>query len=397
LGGYQGGSSGTIEQSISYTASVALPTVTAITPNRGATLGGTAVTIVGTGIANASAVTMNGNAVGNYTVVNPTTITATTPMGAAGSSSVRVTTPGGQSSTNSLFTFVTPPTVASVTPTQGTSLGGNSIVITGTGFSNVIGVSIGGSPAASYVVNSTSQITEITPPGPAGNAAIIVNVNGASSTTNSLFSYVVPPTVTGVSPDTVTTLGGNSINITGTGFTLASHLTIGGVAAQNFTIQSDTLITATTPANTPGTKSIVITTPGGSNAANALISYVAPTTTTLASSQNPSAFLTLPTLTAQVASATPGVTGDVKLYRNDVLINTKAIDASGSVTFDLMLEHLPVGNHEFRAVYNGDKSVANYAASQSSLTHVVNKAVLPIALSNLTHLYNGAQGQRLPL
>lgn len=390
LGGYQSGSSGSISQTVSYTTSVAVPAVTSIAPNRGSTLGGTAVTITGTGFANATAVSMNGVALSNVIVVNPTTITALTPAGSAGSSSVRVATPGGVSANNSLFTYVTPPAIAGISPGLGSTLGGNSIVISGTGFSNVTGVTIGGNPAASYEVNSASQITAVTPPGTAGTAAIIISVNGADSAPSSLFSYVAPPTVTGVSPASGTTIGGNTVTISGTGFTLASGVAFGGVAAGGFTIASDTTITATTPAHTAGPKSIVITTPGGSNAATTFFSYVAPTTTTLASSQNPSAFLVLPTLTAEVTSPTPGLTGDVKLYRNNVLIDTQAINGSGIATFNLTVEQLPVASHEFRAVFNSDQSVANYASSEDTLTQVVQKAVLPIALSELTHVYNGS-------
>ena len=58
-----------------------LPTVSSVSPNSGPTAGGTAVTITGTNFAAGATVTFGGTAATNVTVVNSTTITATTPAG----------------------------------------------------------------------------------------------------------------------------------------------------------------------------------------------------------------------------------------------------------------------------------------------------------------------------
>jgi len=50
-----------------------------------------------------------------------------------------------------------------LSPASGLPMGGTSIVITGTGFTNVTGVSFGGIPAVSYVVNSPTRITAVAP------------------------------------------------------------------------------------------------------------------------------------------------------------------------------------------------------------------------------------------
>ena len=81
------------------------------------------------------------------------------------------------------------------------------------------------------------------------------------------------PTVSNVSPATGTTAGGTSVTITGTGFTGATSVTIGGSAATAVTEVNDTTITATTPAGSAGTASVVVTTPAGTNAANTLFTY----------------------------------------------------------------------------------------------------------------------------
>jgi fibronectin-binding autotransporter adhesin len=82
------------------------PIVTSITPASGSTAGGTSVTITGTGFTGASGVTFGGVAAANFTVVNDTTITATTAAGRAGPASVVVTTAEGGNVANTLYAFV---------------------------------------------------------------------------------------------------------------------------------------------------------------------------------------------------------------------------------------------------------------------------------------------------
>ena len=94
------------------------------------------------------------------------------------------------------------------------------------------------------------------------------------------------PTVTNVSPNSGSPSGGASVIITGTNFTGATGVTIGGIAATNVTVTSSTSITVTTPAGTAGTASVLVTTPGGANAANSLYTYKAAAPTIAAISPN---------------------------------------------------------------------------------------------------------------
>ncbi len=70
---------------------------------------------------------------------------------------------------------------------------------------------------------------------------------------------VANPTVTGVSPNRGSTLGGTSITITGTLFTGAITVTVGGVAATSPTVVNATTATAITPAGTAGAQNVVLT------------------------------------------------------------------------------------------------------------------------------------------
>jgi hypothetical protein len=86
------------------------PTVTSVTPNSGPTAGGTAITITGTEfVAGQTTATLGGAALLNPTVVNATTITATTPPGAAGAANIVVTVGLSSGSLTGAFTYVPPP------------------------------------------------------------------------------------------------------------------------------------------------------------------------------------------------------------------------------------------------------------------------------------------------
>ena len=71
------------------------------------------------------------------------------------------------------------------------------------------------------------------------------------------------PQVTGISPATGAAAGGDSITISGSGFTGATEVDFGGVSAV-ITAISDTEITATSPPGS-GTVDITVVTPSGTS------------------------------------------------------------------------------------------------------------------------------------
>jgi len=98
---------------------------------------------------------------------------------------------------------------------------------------------------------------------------------GPSTGGTNLFTYVAAllPSVTAISPNHGTTLGGTGVTITGTNFTGATAVTIGGTPAQFVTVVSATSITATTPAHAAGAVNVVVTTPAGTGTGTGLFTF----------------------------------------------------------------------------------------------------------------------------
>ena len=90
---------GTATATGAFTYVAPAPTVSGIEPASGTSLGGTAVTITGTGFLAGAAVALGGVPATSVVVVSPSTITAVTGARAAGLVDVVVTNPGGPSGT----------------------------------------------------------------------------------------------------------------------------------------------------------------------------------------------------------------------------------------------------------------------------------------------------------
>jgi hypothetical protein len=280
----------------------ALPTLTTLVPSSGSTVGGNAVTLTGTNFIGASDVNFGASDLGPcpsapcFVVNSSTQITVTSiPGHAAGGVSVNVVTPGGMSG-NQIYTYLGP-TLTSLAPPSGSTLGGTNVILTGTLFTGATDVNVGihdltpcpGAPC--FTFNSATQITATMPPNAAGGVSVNVVVS-AGTTNNVTYTYVTPPpTLTLLNPSSGPTAGGNSVILTGTNFTGATDVQVGTSdltlcgSGSCFTIDSDTQITVTMPANVPGNVNVNVTTPGGTTTSLTYI-YVAPAPTVTGVSPN---------------------------------------------------------------------------------------------------------------
>ena len=104
-----------------------------------------------------------------------------------------------------------------------------------------------------------------------------------SSGTGVAYVFAVPagaaPSVAGITATTGPSAGGTTVTITGSGFTGATLVSFGTVAATSFTVNAaGTQITAVSPAGVPGTVDVTVVTAGGTSVASAAdrFTYIGP-------------------------------------------------------------------------------------------------------------------------
>lgn len=173
-----------------YTASALA--VSSVTPNSGATAGGTAVTISGSNFERGATVSFGGTPASAVSFVSGNQLTATTPPHASGSVNVAVTNadstsaalPGG-------FTFGTSSlTVNNVSPASGPAAGGTKVTISGANFLAGVSVTFGGFPAASIALSNSSTIVAVVPQHSSGPATVtITNTSGQSASWAQNFTF----------------------------------------------------------------------------------------------------------------------------------------------------------------------------------------------------------------
>lgn len=273
------------------------PVVDAITPTSGPTSGGTLVTLNGSGLDTATVLTVDG-ASQPFTIVSPTQITFTTPAHPAGDAIVAVANAaGGTDTAPSPFTYYAPVAVTSVSPSTGSTAGGTTVTVLGSGFTGTTSVTFGGTPGTSVVVVNDGRLTVVSPAHPLGTVDIrVTNPRDTSPVTAAdEFSYVTPPTIDTLTPNSGSVVGGTTVTLAGSNFTDAMQVRFGGVAATNLTIIDDATVTVTSPISaTPGPVNVTITTPGGtSNGVPFTYTNIAPIAVAAATPSTGDAILTV--------------------------------------------------------------------------------------------------------
>ena len=199
-----------------------LPVVTGVSPVGGSTVGGSTVTITGTSLADATVVRFGGVA-GTITADSGTQITVTTPPATgtadmtvttaaitassgrqavgtgAGTVDITVTTRAGTSKITPAddYTYTAPrPAVSGVSPAGGSTAGGTTVTITGTGLAGATGVRFGAT-AGVITADSGTQITVTSPPGK-GTVTLTVTTPAGTSPVTAVgrYAYTTRPKLT---------------------------------------------------------------------------------------------------------------------------------------------------------------------------------------------------------
>jgi peptidoglycan/xylan/chitin deacetylase (PgdA/CDA1 family) len=180
---------------------VSPPTISSITPTSGPTAGGTRVRISGAHFQHVTAVLFGSTRGTALRVLTTSKLDITAPAHSSGLIGIRVVTRYGRSAarTGDHYTYVSPPTIASMTPTSGPTAGGTRVRINGTHFQHVTAV-LFGSEAGTALDVGTSSTLDITAPAQAAGTVdvqVVTSYGNSAPSVGDLYSYADPPTVSG--------------------------------------------------------------------------------------------------------------------------------------------------------------------------------------------------------
>jgi hypothetical protein len=152
------------------------------------------------------------------------------------------------------FTVLPRPTVASIWPISGGTAGGTDIVITGSGFrdgSQAILDDVPLFPEGGIVVNEHTLSGHV-PAHAEGSTAIVVHTPLGDATGVLVFTYLPPPQVETITPNTGSATGATVVVLTGKNFTADTRIYFGrtldsAIPLDQPFVQSDTTILGRTP------------------------------------------------------------------------------------------------------------------------------------------------------
>ncbi len=207
-------------QTVTFTGtfSYVAPSISAISPTTGSTVGGTIVTVTGSsfGADTGSRSITIGGASCSVQSWSHTSIVCSTPAGQGLQQAVLVTAASGLNSAGASsaasFSYNAPSLSSTISPTAASTAGGTNITLTGSNFGQAATVTVGG-VACSRISQTSSQFVCTLPAGVGINRPVVMSVAGQLS--NAIqFSYS-PPTVSSVSPSSAPSIGGSTITIAG--------------------------------------------------------------------------------------------------------------------------------------------------------------------------------------
>ncbi|NOJ79502.1 IPT/TIG domain-containing protein [Myxococcus xanthus] len=236
-------------------------TITHLDINSSSVDGGVEITLTGTQIQAGARVSFGDTNATDIQVTPPTQIRVRTPKRErAGQVTVTATNPDGTSAP-----WATPfeyyAVVSKCSPDAGSIAGATQVTVTGRGFVAGMVVDFHGAAAAAVNIVSATELTCQTPPCAAGAVHVDVWTTAARTAGGRCGNgfHFSGPATTGVSPREVPLAGGTDITIQGQYFGAGATVTIGGTPATHVVVQSDTRITARTPAHAAGAADVDVT------------------------------------------------------------------------------------------------------------------------------------------
>ncbi|MBE7162720.1 MAG: IPT/TIG domain-containing protein [Williamsia herbipolensis] len=246
---------------------VAPPTVSSLTPSSGGA-GKQTVVVRGTNFIGRTSVLFGRTPGTHVRVLGPTRLSVQAPAKGSGTVTVSVHTAFGRSSASrdARYSFSSGPQITSISPAQALTTASPTVTLHGSGFSAANPhVVFGSAKAVRFTVVSDQVIRAVAPQHSAGTVDVRVSTTEGTSPKAAAdeFEFGVAPTVTSVGPKDGAS--GDTVVVTGTGFTDDSAVAFGATHAKGVTVVSDTKLRATVPNHSGGTVDVTVSTPFGTS------------------------------------------------------------------------------------------------------------------------------------
>ncbi|MEE2940341.1 MAG: IPT/TIG domain-containing protein [Planctomycetota bacterium] len=250
------------------------PVVASVSPGVGDPAGGTSVTITGSGFDRGARVVIGDRIYrdGQFdgcVVVDKNTIELQTGETIAGDHDVVVIDHTGiEGRARRAFDVVEKPVILSAFPAVGSSLGGTTITLGGTGFVEDMNVTIDGVVQPGVMLDSPTRMRIVTSPGLPGGPYVLRVTSPSGPFAETAFTLVPgsDPRITGVTPAAGDRSGGATISILGAGFDADTRVRFGvntstgagGTAAASVEYVGPGHLRVVTPPSSVGTTSLMV-------------------------------------------------------------------------------------------------------------------------------------------
>ena len=205
----------------------------------------------------------------------------------------------------------------------------------------------------------------------AGSYTLTAGDGALTGDTSGSFKYLAPPTVAGVSPSKGPAGSGTQVTITGANLTGATAVDFGGTPADSFVVDSDTQITATSPAGSAGAVDVTVVGVGGTSVATSADQFTYVAAPVVAAGAGALSYLQ----GAAPGAVDPGITvsdaGGATLAGATVTISGNYVVGQDVLGFANQNEITGSWNAATGVLtLSGSSSLANYQAALRSVTYI---------------------------
>jgi hypothetical protein len=225
--------------------------ISSVIPYGGATIGGTKITVIGSGLGFIEQAILGTDECTDVTIINDNAFTCITPPAGITPTVdlVLIGKANKRATLSNAYIYQASPAITSFTPTSGKTIGGDTLTITGSGFLNGATVLLGNSLCKDVIVLSSSSIQCTTSFHTRGDVTIkVTNSDGQVVESSSSFTFNSPPILNSISPIASPLNTATNVTFTGTGFKNTSKIYFGTTLCTNtFVFVDSTTMTCKSP------------------------------------------------------------------------------------------------------------------------------------------------------